>query len=168
MEVRYEIERRYLVRVVEGLWKRLGEGHAYRQGYVKNGTPSVRIRIGETRGPVLTCKSGKGVKRQEVETVVSPEVAEALMRAAGKRVIQKVRWSIGPWELDRFEGALVGLTLLEIELDTVTDPVPNPPDGVIVLGEVTEDKRFTNGYLARLKKKEQKVLVRDVYREWGR
>jgi CYTH domain-containing protein len=167
MESRYEIERRYLVRVTPGLWARLGDGHAYRQGYVKNGTPSVRIRLGEPRGPVLTLKSGKGVKRREIETVVPLEIAEGLMQAAGKRVIEKTRWGIGPWQLDRFEGPLEGLTLLEIELDAVDDPIPHPPDGVAILGEVTDDKRFTNGYLARLKKKEQKGLVRHVYREWG-
>ena len=116
----------------------------------------------------MTCKSGKGLKRGEVETVVPPEVAEALMQAAGKRVIEKSRWDIGPWQLDRFEGPLEGLTLLEIELHAVDDPIPQPPDGVVVLGEVTEDKRFTSGYLARLKKKEQKKLVRDVYGEWRR
>ena len=167
MEPGYEIERRYLVRVAPGLLGGLGEGHAYRQGYVKNGTPSVRIRLGEPRGPVLTCKSGKGIKRREVETVVSPEVAQALMQAARKRVIEKTRWDIGPWQLDRFEGPLEGLTLLEIELDAVDDPIPPPPDGIAILGEVTEDKRFTSGYLARLKKKEQKRLVQDVYREWA-
>jgi adenylate cyclase len=168
VEPRYEIERRYLVRVAPGLWGRLGGGHAYHQGYVKNGTPSVRIRLGEPRGPVLTCKSGKGVKRLEVETVVPPDVADALMQAAGKRVIEKTRWDIGPWQLDRFEGPLEGLTLLEIELDAVDAPIPQAPDGVVVLGEVTDDNRFTSGYLARLKKKEQKGLVRDVYREWRR
>ena len=165
MAAGFEIERRYLVRVAPELWGRLGPGHAYRQGYVKNGTPSVRIRLGEPRGPVLTCKSGKGVKRREVEAVVPPDVADELMAAAGKRVIEKTRWNLGPWELDRFESHLEGLTLLEIELEGVDDAVPPPPEGVSVLREVTDDKRFTSGYLARLKKKEQKRLVKEVYQE---
>lgn len=168
MEPRFEIERRYLVRVDPGLWSRLEEGQDYRQGYVKNGTPSVRIRVGEPRGPVLTCKSGKGVKRHEVETVVSLDVADALMEAAGKRVIEKTRWALGPWELDRFAGPLEGLTLLEIELEAVDEAIPAAPDGVSILREVTDDKRFTSGHLARLKKKEQKRLVREVYREMRR
>lgn len=165
MEPRYEIERRYLVRVAPGLWRRLGAGHAYRQGYVRARPPSVRIRMGEPRGPVLTCKSGSGVKRREVETVVPEDVAEALMEAAGHRVIRKTRWALGPWELDRFGGLLEGLTLMEIELTDENDPVPPPPDGVSVLREVTYDKRFTSNNLARIDESEQERLVRQVYRE---
>lgn len=164
MEPRYEIERRYLVRVDPELWSGLGTGHAYRQGYLR-GKTSVRIRFGEPRGPVLTCKNGSGVKRREVETVVPGDVAEALMEAAGKRVIEKTRWALGPWELDRFAGHLEGLTLLEVELEAVDDPVPPPPDGVRILREVTEDRRFTSNHLARLGKKEQKRFVIRAYEE---
>ena len=164
MEPRYEIERRYLVRVDPALWSRLGAGHQYRQGYLR-GRTSVRVRFGEPRGPVLTCKSGSGVKRREVETVVPGDVAEALMEAAGKRVIEKTRWALGPWELDRFAGPLEGLTLLEIELEAVDDPVPSPPDGVRILREVTEDNRFTSNHLARMGKKEQKRFVIRAYEE---
>ena len=54
----WEIERRFLVRVTDALWCTLGDGHHYRQGYIRNGEPSVRIRTGEPRGAVLTCKIG--------------------------------------------------------------------------------------------------------------
>jgi CYTH domain-containing protein len=165
VEPRYEIERRYLVRVVADLWERLGAGHGYRQGYLRGHAPSVRIRFGEPRGPVLTCKSGSGVKRREVEAVVPEDVAEALMEAAKKRVIEKTRWAIGPWELDRFTGPLEGLTLLEIELGAVDDPVPLPPDGIDILREVTDDSRFTSNNLARMSKKEQKRFVTRAYAE---
>ncbi len=160
----YEIERRYLVRVAEELWDALPEGASLRQGYIRNGTPSVRIRTGEARGPVLTCKSGKGVKRREVEAVVPVEVAEALFEASGNRIIEKTRYRLGPWELDDFSGPLEGLVLLEIELNHEDDPIPSPPTGVHVVREVTDDKRFTNGHLARLKKKEQRALVKTVYK----
>ncbi len=166
--VTYEIERRYLVRVADGLIDELDAGHDFRQGYVRNGTPSVRIRIGEPRGPVLTCKSGKGIKREEAETVVPEDVAKALMLAAQDRVIEKTRFVIGPWELDRFHGALDGLYLMEIELDTVDDPIPEPPDGVHILREVTDDKRFTNGRLARRSEKKQAKLVTKVYKKFER
>jgi CYTH domain-containing protein len=164
VEPRYEIERRYLVRVAPELWSRLGTGHAYRQGYLR-GRTSVRIRFGEPRGPVLTCKSGSGVKRREVESVVPGDVAEALMEAAGKRVIEKTRWALGPWELDRFTGPLEGLTLLEIELEAVDDPIPGSPTGVHILREVTDDKRFTSSNLAHMSKKEQKRFVKTAYGE---
>ncbi|MEQ9399371.1 MAG: hypothetical protein RJQ04_09365 [Longimicrobiales bacterium] len=164
--MQYEIERRYLVRVDAARTEALrGGGASLRQGYIRNGTPSVRIRTGEARGPVLTCKSGRGIRRREAESVVSAEVAEALFEAAGNRIIVKTRHRIGPWELDFFGGPLEGLTLLEIELDHEGDPVPGAPDGVSILREVTDDKSFVSGHLARLTPKEQRALVKAVYRK---
>lgn len=161
----WEIERRFLVRVDDTLWTRVGEGHHLRQGYVRNGKPSVRIRFGEPRGPVLTCKSGKGVRRKEVETVVPQDVAEALFVAADDRTIEKVRFRLGPWELDRFLGPLEGLVLLEVELDHEDAPVPEPPAWVRLLREVTDDKRFVSGRLARMSPKKQRKLVKKAYKE---
>jgi adenylate cyclase len=161
----WEIERRFLVRVADAVWFQLGEGWHLRQGYVRNGEPSVRIRTGEPRGAVLTCKSGKGVRRSEVETIVPEDVAHALFLAAEDRKIEKIRWKLGPWELDRFLGPLNGLALLEIELDSEEDPIPEAPDGVLILREVTDDKRFVSGHLARMKPKKQQKLVKKAYKE---
>jgi CYTH domain-containing protein len=161
----WEIERRYLVRVDEGLWDQLGQGNPYRQAYVRTGDPAVRIRFGEPRGPVLTVKSGRGVRRREVDTVVPPDVAEALLEASERRVIRKIRWRIGPWELDRFEGPLDGLTLLEIELEHEDDPLPEPPDKIRILSEVTSDKRFTSSHLADVDPEDQAALVARAYAE---
>lgn len=160
----FEIERRYLVSVDADLWARLHDGRRFRQGYVKTGNPSVRVRTGEARGPVLTLKSGKGVKRREVETVIPQDVADALLEAAGKRVVEKVRFVLGPWELDRFEGELEGLTLLEIELEHEDDAIPAPPAGIKVIREVTDDKSMTSSALARMPKKDQVRLVRTLYK----
>jgi len=161
----WEIERRFLVRVEKHVWLGLGEGHHLRQGYVRNGKPSVRIRFGEPRGPVLTCKSGKGVRRKEVETVVPDDVAQALLLAAEERTIEKIRFRLGPWELDRFLGPLDGLALLEIELEHEDEAIPEPPEGVKVLREVTDDKRFVSGRLARMRPKKQRKLVKKAYKE---
>ncbi len=161
----WEIERRFLVRVEEATWYRLGEGFHLRQGYVRNGDPSVRIRVGEARGAVLTSKSGKGVRRQEFETVVPPEIAEALFLAAEDRIIEKVRFRIGRWELDRFLGPLDGLALLEIELEREDEPIPPSPADILVLREVTDDKRFVSGRLARMTTKKKRKLVKKAYKE---
>jgi len=161
----WEIERRFLVRVEDAVWFRLGEGHHLRQGYVRNGEPSVRIRTGEARGPVLTCKSGRGIRRSEVETVVPTEVAQALFVAAEDRIIEKIRWRLGAWDVDRFLGPLEGLALLEIELETEDDPLPDPPEDILILREVTDDKRFVSGRVARMKKKEQQKFVKKAYKE---
>jgi len=162
----FEIERRFLVRIEDHAWEVQDvERHLLRQGYIRGANPTIRVRMGEPRGPVLTCKSGDGVKRHEVETVVPEELAAALFEAAEGRVIEKIRWKIGPWELDRFVGSLEGLFLMEIELEHEDDPIPHPPPGIRILREVTDDKRFTNGYLANLKKKKHAALVKKAYKE---
>lgn len=161
----WEIERRFLVRVDEVVWNRLGTGYHLRQGYVRNGDPSVRIRVGEERGAVLTSKSGSGIRRQEFEVVVPGQIAEALFLSADDRVVEKIRWKLGPWELDRFMGALEGLALMEIELEDELDAMPKPPDGIHVLREVTDDNRFVNSRLARMNVREQKSLVTKAYKE---
>jgi CYTH domain-containing protein len=161
----WEIERRFLVRMAGAFRNTLGEGRHLRQGYVRNGEPSVRIRVGEGRGAVLTCKSGSGIRRREVETVVPDDVAEALFEAAEDRVIEKIRWQLGDWTLDRFLGALDGLELLEFELEREDEPLRGAPRGVHVLREVTDDKRFVSGRLARMKPKDQRKLVKKAYKE---
>ena len=161
----WEIERRFLVRVVNTLWYTLGDGHHYRQGYIRNGEPSVRIRTGEPRGAVLTCKTGSGIRREEVETVVPEEMAVRLMEAAEDRIVEKIRWKIGPWELDRFLGALDGLALMEIELGDESDPLPEAPHGVQIVREVTDGNHFVSGRLAGLTPKKQRKLVKKAYKE---
>jgi len=161
----WEIERRFLVRVVDTLWYTLGDGHHYRQGYIRNREPSVRIRTGEPRGAVLTCKIGSGIRREEVETVVPEEMAVRLMEAAEDRIVEKIRWKIGPWELDRFLGALDGLALMEIELGDESDPMPEVPHGVQIVREVTDDNHFVSGRLASMTPKKQRKLVKKAYKE---
>ena len=150
---------------MDTLWYTLGDGHHYRQGYIRNGEPSVRIRTGEPRGAVLTCKIGSGIRREEVETVVPEEMAVRLMEAAEDRIVEKIRWKIGPWELDRFLGALDGLALMEIELGDESDPMPEVPHGVQIVREVTDDNQFVSGRLARLTPKKQRKLVKKAYKE---
>lgn len=161
----WEIERRFLVEVDKQVWLGLGDGYHLRQGYVRNGEPSVRVRFGEPGGPRLTCKSGAGVRRKEVETPVPDDVAQALLMAAEDRTIEKIRFKIDRWELDRFLGPLDGLALLEIELEHENEVIPEPPAGVHVLREVTEDKRFVSGRLARMTPKKQRKLVKKAYKE---
>lgn len=161
----WEIERRYLVRVPDVLWTAFGSGLDLRQGYVGAGGSSIRIRVGEQRGPVLTIKRGQGIKRREVDAVVPEDVAEALFELAGPRVIEKTRFRVGPWELDRYFGFLKGLALLEIELERVDQPLPDPPADVAVIREVTDDNHFTNNYLSSLSKRDARAFVRAAYTE---
>lgn len=163
----FEVERRYLIRVPGAFWTGLGAGWRLRQGYVGIGARAVRIRVGEPRGPVLTCKSGSGIRRREVEAVVSAEMAEALFEAAAGRIIEKVRYRLGRWELDRFGGGLEGLVLLEIELEDEGEALPEPPAGIEVICEVTDDNRFTSSGLASMTEAEQRDFVEMAYRRPG-
>jgi CYTH domain-containing protein len=163
----WEIERRYLIRVLPQAWQRFGEGRHLRQGYVATGAQTVRIRSGEGRGDVLTCKSGAGILRREVECVVPETMTEALFEAAGSRVIEKVRHTVGPWEVDRFLGSLDGLEILEIELAEPDAPVPRAPEGIVILREVTDANTFTSSMLAELSDKERENWVRRAYAEVG-
>jgi CYTH domain-containing protein len=96
---------------------------------------------------------------------VPEDVARDLFEAAEDRVIEKIRWNVGGWELDRFLGALSGLMLAEVELDSEDQPMPPVPEDVHILREVTEDKRFVSGHLARMSEKKQKKFVKKAYKE---
>lgn len=80
-------------------------------------------------------------------------------------MVEKIRWKVGPWELDRIIGPLEGLTLMEIELEEERDTLPDPPPGVQILRDVTDDKRFVNGRLARMRSDEKRNLTRKAYAE---
>jgi CYTH domain-containing protein len=63
------------------------------------------------------------------------------------RVLTKVRYSVPPFGIDVFEGALNGLVLAEAEFESVADAAAlTIPD--FVVHEVTSDARFTGGSLA--------------------
>jgi CYTH domain-containing protein len=72
---------------------------------------------------------------------------------------------VGDWELDRFLGPLDGLMLMEIELETEDQTMPPVPEGVHILREVTDDKRFVSGHLARMPPNKQRKLVKKAYKE---
>ena len=166
MAGKYEVERRFLVRAEKGLLATFDECRRLKQGYLLTGERSLRIRVGENRGAVLTAKVGTGVRRLETEVVVPNEIAEALFLKADQQVIEKVRWYIGPWELDQFLGSLSGLFLLEVELERADDELPDRlPSGVRVIREVTDDNRWTSSGLAVLTELEQRTLVEMAYSE---
>lgn len=63
------------------------------------------------------------------------------------KMLSKTRYSIPPFGVDVFEGALEGLLLAEAEFDTA-DEVDALPIPSFILKEVTADERFTGGRLA--------------------
>jgi CYTH domain-containing protein len=144
-----EIERRFLCLSLEDEALRHAERTTIRQGYLTEGEPAVRIR--QMGGAyLLTIKSGRGLKRHEIELPVEPAAGEALMAMVGERKLEKVRCRIGRWEIDLFQGKLHGLVLAEVELEHEEEPLPPPPPGVHLGREVTDERTFTNQHLAML------------------
>lgn len=161
----WEIERRFLVEVNDELWPTLKGGYHLRQGYLTDTKePSIRVRLGEPGGPVLTAKRGRGVRRSEFECTISKEVAEEIMIAASPRIVEKVRWNLGPWVLDRFMGSLEGLIILEIELGSEEEVLAEIPEGIHAVREVTEDNQYTSGSLASLSAPDQQEMVLAAYK----
>ncbi len=97
--------------------------------------------------------------------MVTEEVAVALFEAAGDHVLEKIRFPVGAWTLDRFLGDLDGLALMEIELEAEDEALPPFPTNLRVLREVTDDKRFVSGRLAALEPGERRKLVQKAYKE---
>lgn len=149
-----EVERRFLV-LAERLPRRLPRGVRILQGYLSF-QPLVRVRLVWAQGPrptrALLGVKGRGLRaRAEFEYPIPIADARALLKLCCRLTIAKVRVRLGPWELDRFLGRHAGLWIAEVELPRVRAalPRPRPP----WLGrEVTDDPRYTNARLARLRR----------------
>jgi len=142
-----ETERKFLV---------TGDGykaeHRIRQGYIAHDEGrSVRVRIRDGKG-ILTVKGpfiGFG-SRPEWEKELTLQEAEDLFRLSKPGSVDKTRWIVPAgerfFEVDEFHGENEGLVMAEIELADADESFPKPS----WLGEeVTGDKRYYNGYLAR-------------------
>ncbi len=108
---------------------------------------------------IHTRKIGGGLVREEWEEEISRK--EYLARKAENRggIIRKDRlifeWEGRRYELDRFLGPLKGLNILEIEFSDEEEARSyRLPDlfAPILIDEVTEDGRFTNGALSKTMK----------------
>lgn len=152
-----EIERKYLLKpsILSHL-KGLGalEYRKIEQVYLVNdNSQEVRLRKVSGCEYFITYKKGEGLVREEIEFRLhgsEGEKAYDTMRAA-KNIITKVRYYIGRWEIDVFEGNLEGLFMLEIELSCETEKVEFP-DGLedhIEL-EVTNFKTCRSKHLVNL------------------
>ena len=149
--MRYEIERKFLVR--GDAWKKLAAGRTYiRQAYLMaNENASIRVRIKGDHSATLTIKSrGADRRRLELEYDIPTLEAEALILLCRGLVIEKHRyevpWGTLAWEIDVFSGENAGLTIAEIELQHETQLIELPP---WVGAEVTGKRQYHNGSLAQ-------------------
>lgn len=157
-----EIERKFLVKGDLG-------GSPFQniqQGYFTEDAPEVRVRMYDGKRGELTVKGteqgqdGQPAQRAEENIDLDPGSAEALLKLS-RGMIQKTRYRRGRWEIDVFEGDLEGLMLAEVELDAVDELLPDLPDGLEVVEEVSHDPRFRNQYLALLAPGQKQQLARD-------
>ena len=146
-----EIERKFIVERLPPEFKNL-TGKTIRQGYVIDAAEGIELRVRRKQNTYYqTIKMGEGLSRTEIEISLSPDQFDQLWPYTDGRRVSKTRYTfpVGAHtaELDRFEGNLKGLLMVEVEFASVDDARAfAPPDW---FGrDVTEDKRYKNKQLA--------------------
>lgn len=147
----FEIERKFLVRDLPDLTGT--EALRVRQGYLTALTDSTELRLRQMGNRYyLTQKGGAGRVRQEREVEITKMQFAPFWPATEGRRVEKTRWQGRlaeghGFELDLFEGNLKGLRLVEVEFpNEAAAEAFDPPTWFG--GEVTEDKRYGNKWMA--------------------
>jgi len=139
-----EIEYKYLVDTNKWNALKKPEGELIVQGFIYNSKECVvRVRIKGNRGFLTIKGETKGITRQEFEYEIPFEDAEKMIDSFTDKHIRKVRYEIiigkHTWEVDVFEGALQGLILAELEVDSEDEKFELPE-------WVTEDVSYDSNY----------------------
>jgi adenylate cyclase len=157
-----EIERQFLCGTVTAdALAHADRRYRIRQGYLTEVGDSIRVRLMDDVY-LMTVKTGLGLVRNEVEWEIPAEVGIQLFEVAADRVIEKTRFVLGPWEIDLFSGPFEGLVVAECELERPDQPLPPFPEGIPIVREVTEDRRYTNRQLALMDERQARALVEAV------
>lgn len=167
-----EIERKFLAAVVRPVPLAFGQTRGLRQSYLHRG-PWLEWRVrrtvhvwGEHRpAHRTTIKLGRGHRRGELEVPI-PERVYGWLAARGGPPLEKTRVAVAGWEVDLFEGSLLGLCLAEAELPSRTAALPPAPPWLVVGREVTDDPAFSNAALAALSPADAAALATAVQAEW--
>jgi CYTH domain-containing protein len=139
-----EIERKFLVKNVDFLTEQ-DAGFNIQQAYImESDDRSLRIRIKNERA-FLTLKIGKNaLERLEFEYEISLIEAQTMLQCCS-RVLYKKRFEVWHqnvrWEVDVFQGDLLGLYLAEVELESLDQNIELPE---WVGEEVTHDPQYLN------------------------
>lgn len=144
-----EIERKFLVE--NGGWRAaVEESRHIVQAYIAlDGDVSLRVRITNREKARLTVKVGQGsMTRDEFEYSIPLDDARKMV-ATSSRLVRKTRHIVSfegfVWEVDVYEGALAGLVIAEVEMQSEADDPALPS----WLGrEVTGDGVWSNATLA--------------------
>ena len=144
-----EIERKFLVNDIpfelDGL-----SCHEIRQAYLSF-DPEIRIRQLDDMC-FLTKKGDGALAREEKELVISPDIYGILLNLKISNVIEKTRYIIPidggvSAELDVFSGLLKGLSLVEVEFQSISEASSFCPP--LWFGrELTKDAEYKNKNLS--------------------
>jgi CYTH domain-containing protein len=146
-----EIERKFLVDWLPPAAETL-TGQTIRQGYVIDAPDGTELRVRQKQAKYYqTIKTGAGISRTEIEMDLTLAQFDQMWPHTEGRRVSKTRYTLPVGkhtaELDRFDGDLAGLMLVEVEFDTIEAAEQfSPPDWFGL--EVTEDKRYKNKHLA--------------------
>lgn len=146
-----EIERKFLVH--NELLPELStfQSFAIAQAYLQNEkSQSVRVRLKGEKA-YLTIKSGaNALSRLEFEYEIPVQDAQEMMSKLDLKTLSKTRYLIPyegfTWELDVFHGALDGMIVAEIELQSENETFSLPN---WVGEEVTHDASYLNANLIK-------------------
>ncbi|WP_419661134.1 adenylate cyclase [Desulfosarcina variabilis str. Montpellier] len=147
-----EIERKFLVKHLPDAIDSYPHT-TIRQGYLIATDTGIELRVRQKAGRCFqTIKMGEGLSRTEIEIDLSQDQFDCLWPHTSGCRVSKIRYKVlvGEYtaELDRFDGDLAGLEMVEVEFSSVEASQQfAPPEWFGA--EVTEDKRYKNKWLAK-------------------
>ena len=144
-----EIEYKYLVDKAK--WNAINKpkGELIVQGFLHNSKECVvRIRIKGFKGFLTIKGETKGITRKEFEYEIPVNEAQDIVDSFISKSIRKIRYEIPldnrTWEVDVFEGALEGLIIAELEVESESETFKLPD---WVTEDVSRDPNYYNAVL---------------------
>ena len=144
-----EIEYKYLVDKEKWNAIHKPKGSLIVQGFLHNSKACVvRVRIKGDKGFLTIKGETKGITRKEFEYEIPVSEAQEIINSFISKSIRKVRYDIEfenhTWEVDVFEGALEGLIIAELEVDSESEEFKLPD---WVTENVSHDPNYYNAVL---------------------
>jgi len=146
-----EIEHKFLLKNND--WKKeTYKSTEYKQAYIiSDNKRSVRIRITDDKAWLNIKSATIGTHRQEYEYEIPlNDAVEILNTLCEKPIIEKTRHLVSykqhTWEIDVFSGDNYGLTVAEVELNSIGEQFEKPD---WIAAEVTHDLKYYNNNLCK-------------------
>src|SRR5262249_32399179 len=139
-----EIERKFLV--TNEMWKTsVTQTIRIRDGLIANNNGhKARVRIANTRATIALKSRRRGATRSEFEYTIPLSDAEDIMRVmCDGPILEKVRHCVPYagviWNVDVYEGILIGVVIAEVELNRADQELQLPD---WIGPEVTDDSNY--------------------------